>query len=149
MAVITGKAIIVWCKWLVACKQLALLQATPTSRAATANIDSASVPKQVHHLYVKPDVAFCVLQMRELCPYQNIRKAKYPAVLASCSVTDTRVPVWGPAKWIAKLREHQTGTSPILLLSSSVAGHFAHEADLLENSSLESAFLINALQQIK
>ncbi|DBB12992.1 TPA: hypothetical protein ACH3X3_005734 [Trebouxia sp. C0006] len=86
-------------------------------------------------------------QMRELCPYQNIKTAEYPPVLATCSATDPRVPVWGPAKWVAKSRQHQIGPSPILLLSSSDTGHYAHEADLLENSALEYAFLIDAFQK--
>ena len=90
-----------------------------------------------------------MLQMQELCPYQNIKAAEYPPVLASCSVTDARVPPWGPAKWVARLRKHQKGNGPILLLSSSNAGHFAHEADLLESSALEYAFLLDSFQQKK
>ena len=73
-----------------------------------------------------------MLQMRELCPYQNIKTAEYPPVLATCSMTDPHVPVWGPAKSVAKLQQRQIGPSPILLLSSSDTGHYAHEADLLE-----------------
>jgi len=34
-----------------------------------------------------------------------------------------------------------------LLLSSSDTGHYVHEADLLENSALEYAFLIDAFQK--
>ena len=85
--------------------------------------------------------------MRELCPYQTIKPAHYPPVLATCSVADTRVPVWGPAKWVAKLRQHQTGDSPILLLSNSHLGHFGHEADLIESSAVEYAFLLTALKR--
>ncbi len=88
-----------------------------------------------------------MLQMRDLCPYQNIQAADYPPVLATCSVSDPRVPPWGPAKWAAKLRHHQTGDSPILLLSSSDTGHFGHDADLLENTAMEYAFLSHALQR--
>lgn len=88
-----------------------------------------------------------MLQMQELCPYQNIEPAEYPPVLASCSVTDARVPVWGPAKWIARLRQHQTGSCPILLLSSSNAGHFAHDADLVESCAREYAFLLGAFKR--
>ena len=85
--------------------------------------------------------------MGELCPYQNIKQAKYPPVLATCAVLDSRVPVWGPAKWVAKLREHQTGTSPIMLLHTLDTGHFAHEADLLENSVQEYSFLLDAFEK--
>ena len=87
------------------------------------------------------------LQMRELCPYQNITNAQYPPILATCAVPDSRVPVWGPAKWVAKIRQHQTGTAPILLLHTLDTGHFAHEADMLENCVLEYSFLLDALHK--
>lgn len=82
--------------------------------------------------------------MQELCPYQNIKPAVYPPVMATCAGGDVRVPAWGPAKWVAKLREHQQGTAPIMLLSDADAGHFGHEADLLNKSALEYAFLLHA-----
>ena len=75
--------------------------------------------------------AACV-QMFGLCPYQNIKPAAYPPVLVTCSATDARVPAWGPAKWVAKLRQHQQGEAPIMLLSNSQGGHFSHDADLLD-----------------
>lgn len=82
--------------------------------------------------------------MCQLCPYQNIRSAKYPPVLVTCSATDARVPAWGPAKWVAKLRQHQQAEAPIVLLTSDTGGHFSHEADLLDNAATEYAFLMNA-----
>lgn len=87
------------------------------------------------------------LQMRELCPYQNVATAQYPAILATCAVPDSRVPVWGPAKWVAKVRQHQTASAPVLLLHTLDTGHFAHESDLLENSVLEYSFLLDALHK--
>ena len=86
------------------------------------------------------------LQMRELCPYQNVTNARYPPILATCSVPDSRVPVWGPAKWVAKIRHYQTASAPILLLHTLDMGHFAYEADLLENCVLEYSFLLDALE---
>ena len=64
--------------------------------------------------------------------------------MATCASEDVRVPPWGPAKWVAKLRENQQGTAPIMLLSDSDAGHFGHEADLLNDTALEHAFLLKA-----
>ena len=82
-----------------------------------------------------------------LCPYQNIKAAPYPPVLVTCSATDARVAAWGPAKWVAKLRQHQQAKAPILLLSGLQGGHFAHDADLLENAAMQYAFLLDALQR--
>lgn len=87
------------------------------------------------------------LQMQRLCPYQNIRAADHPPVLATCAVPDSRVPVWGPAKWVAKLREHQKAKHSIMLLHTLDTGHFAHETDLLGNTVLEYSFLLDALNK--
>ncbi|KAL3150348.1 hypothetical protein ABBQ32_000191 [Trebouxia sp. C0010 RCD-2024] len=88
-----------------------------------------------------------LLQMRKLCPYQNVARAQYPPVMATCAVPDSRVPVWCPAKWVAKIRQHQTADPPVLLLHTLDTGHFAHESDLLENSVLEYSFLLDALHK--
>lgn len=80
--------------------------------------------------------------MIELCPYQNLKSAAYPPILATCSEADVRVPAWGPAKWIAKLRAHQKGSAPIMLMSNSDSGHFGHEAEMLDNAALECALLL-------
>lgn len=87
------------------------------------------------------------MQIQEICPYHNIKSAVYPHILVTCSSSDVRVPACGPAKWVAKLREHQEGTAPVLLLSNANAGHFGHEADLVDNTALEYAFLLQALLQ--
>ena len=46
--------------------------------------------------------------MRAYAPYENVRAADYPAVLATSSLHDTRVYVTEPAKWVARLRETVT-----------------------------------------
>ena len=46
--------------------------------------------------------------MRAYAPYENVRAARYPAVLATSSLHDTRVYVTEPAKWVARLRETVT-----------------------------------------
>ena len=51
---------------------------------------------------------FCA-QIRNLCPYQNIKAGEYPSVFVSCGFNDSRVPVWGPAKWVAKMKDNQVG----------------------------------------
>jgi oligopeptidase B len=61
--------------------------------------------------------------MRGYTPYENLRPAPYPAVLATAGLNDTRVGFWEPAKWVARLREVTTSDRPILLWTELGAGH--------------------------
>lgn len=56
-------------------------------------------------------------------PYDNVKDADYPAILATGGLNDTQVPYYSPAKWIQKIREHNTGKEPILLKINMGAGH--------------------------
>jgi oligopeptidase B len=55
-------------------------------------------------------------------PYDNIRAAVYPPILATGGLTDYRVTYWEPAKWIARLRDEARG-GPFLLRMIMSAGH--------------------------
>ena len=64
--------------------------------------------------------------MKSYSPYENVRSAPYPAVLATTSLNDTRVYFTEPAKWVARLREDTTRDPekrPVLLRTEMVAGH--------------------------
>ena len=63
--------------------------------------------------------------MRSYTPYENIRPTRYPAILATTSLNDTRVFYTEPAKWVARLREvvEPSAERPILLKTEMVAGH--------------------------
>lgn len=62
-------------------------------------------------------------RMKGYSPYENIRPVRYPAVLVTTSVNDTRVEVTEPAKWVARLR-HDTGAAEnVVLKTEMVAGH--------------------------
>ncbi len=56
-------------------------------------------------------------------PYDNIRRQAYPALLIHSGLHDPQVQYWEPAKYIAKLRRHQTGPAPLLLKTELDAGH--------------------------
>jgi oligopeptidase B len=61
--------------------------------------------------------------MRSYSPYENTIPANYPALLATAGLHDQRVKFWEPAKWVAKLREVNTGEHPMLLKTDLGAGH--------------------------
>jgi oligopeptidase B len=61
--------------------------------------------------------------MKSYSPYDNVRPAEYPAILATAGLNDPRVPYWEPAKWVAKLRTVALGERPIILKTQMDAGH--------------------------
>ncbi|MEM9748318.1 MAG: prolyl oligopeptidase family serine peptidase, partial [Actinomycetota bacterium] len=61
--------------------------------------------------------------MAAYSPYDNTVGADYPAIYASAGLNDPRVSVHEPAKWVARLRDVDTGGQPILLRTEMGAGH--------------------------
>jgi len=82
--------------------------------------------------------------MAAYCPYTNIADRPYPNVLATGGLTDPRVTYWEPAKWVAKLRHHNTADSRILLWLNMVAGHAGASGrfDRLAEIALSYAFAL-------
>lgn len=80
-------------------------------------------------------------------PYDQVEAKTYPATLITGGLTDPRVTYWEPAKWAAKLREHQTGNAPILLKTNMEAGHQGESGryDSLKETALEYAFALAAV----
>jgi len=77
-------------------------------------------------------------------PYDNIERRDYPPALITGGLTDPRVTYWEPAKWAARLREHQSGDAPILLKINMDAGHQGESGryDSLKETALEYAFAV-------
>ena len=63
--------------------------------------------------------------LKSYTPYENLAAIRYPAILATTSLNDTRVFYVEPAKWVAALRRIATndGDRPILLKTEMSAGH--------------------------
>lgn len=57
------------------------------------------------------------------CPYTNISRQAYPAMLVKTSWNDSQVMYWEPAKYVAKLRRHKTDDNPLLLYTNLGGGH--------------------------
>jgi oligopeptidase B len=82
-------------------------------------------------------------------PVDNVRPARYPPILATAGVTDSRVPYWEAAKWVARLRANQLGDAPILLSTDLASGHAGRggRRGRLEASALRNAFVIAAVER--
>ena len=61
--------------------------------------------------------------MSSYAPYENVAAVDHPQVLATGGLNDPRVGFWEPAKWVARLRQRNTGTNRILLKMEMGAGH--------------------------
>lgn len=61
--------------------------------------------------------------MRAYSPYDNLKPAAYPAVLAKTAINDSQVPYWEAAKYVARLRELNQGRAPVLFDINMTAGH--------------------------
>ncbi|WP_159590316.1 S9 family peptidase [Chelativorans xinjiangense] len=80
-------------------------------------------------------------------PYDNVRERPYPAVLALAGLTDPRVTYWEPAKWVARLRDNNTGGNPIMLKINLDAGHAGASGRFsrLEEVAFSYAFMLKAV----
>ncbi|HXL67585.1 MAG TPA: S9 family peptidase [Xanthobacteraceae bacterium] len=83
-------------------------------------------------------------RIRGYSPYDNIRRQAYPALLVLAGLSDPRVTYWEPAKWVARLRAHETGAKPIWLKTNMDAGHggAAGRFDRLEEVALTQVFAL-------
>ncbi len=64
--------------------------------------------------------------MKSYSPVDNVTEQAYPALLVTTGLHDSQVQYWEPAKWIAKLRVHNTSHEPILLYTNMDTGHGGH-----------------------
>ena len=62
--------------------------------------------------------------MLSYSPYENIERQGLPGrSTPRRGCNDLQVPVWDPAKWVARLRAHKTDANPLLLVTNMGAGH--------------------------
>ncbi|MBO9665646.1 MAG: S9 family peptidase, partial [Bdellovibrio sp.] len=83
--------------------------------------------------------------IRAYSPYDNVKDQKYPNVLVTTGLHDSQVQYWEPAKWVAKLRDHNKNTDSVILLKTDLdAGHGGASGrfDSLKDTALEYAFIL-------
>ncbi|MGB3548355.1 MAG: S9 family peptidase [Saprospiraceae bacterium] len=78
-------------------------------------------------------------------PYDNVTAREYPATLVTTGYFDSQVQYWEPAKWVAKLRELNTGKAPILLHTDMEVGHGGASGRFkrLKDTALMYAFILD------
>lgn len=79
-------------------------------------------------------------------PYDNVKKQLYPNIYVQAGLTDPRVTYWEPAKWVAKLRRHNTNENALIVLRTQMkAGHsgISGRFDALRETAEIFAFIID------
>ena len=82
--------------------------------------------------------------IRTYCPYTNLKKGAYPAILVKTAFNDSQVFYHEPAKYVARLRTLKTDANPLLLKTNMGAGHGGASGryDFLHEIALDEAFLL-------
>jgi oligopeptidase B len=82
--------------------------------------------------------------MKTYCPYTNLERKHYPAMLVKTSFNDSQVMYWEPAKYVAKLRTLKTDANPLLLKTNMAAGHGGASGryDALREAAFDYAFIL-------
>ncbi len=82
--------------------------------------------------------------IKSYSPYDNVKPAAYPNILATGGLNDPRVPFWEPAKWVAKIRTVKTDKNLLAMKINMGAGHFGKSGRYaaLEETAEQYAFLL-------
>lgn len=85
--------------------------------------------------------------MQRYCPYTNLERKGYPAMLVKTGLNDSQVMYWEPAKYVAKLRTLKTDSNLLLLKTNMGAGHGGASGryDYLREIAFDYAFMLREL----
>jgi oligopeptidase B len=94
-----------------------------------------------------PQISEDYFRIKGYCPYTNLERKAYPAMLLKTALQDSQVMYWEPAKYAAKLRTLKTDGNPLLLKINMGAGHGGASGryDYLREIALDYAFLLTQL----
>ena len=109
----------------------------------------ASLPLTVgeYEEWGNPQMADDYFTMKKYCPYTNLARKAYPAMLLKTALNDSQVMYWEPAKYVAKQRAWKTDSNPLLLRINMGAGHGGASGryDYLREIAQDYAFLLTQL----
>ncbi|GAB4840171.1 hypothetical protein Ancab_020936 [Ancistrocladus abbreviatus] len=103
-----------------------------------------------HEEFGNPQIKPELESIMRYSPYDNIAEGLcYPAMLLMASFNDSRVGVWEPAKWVAKVRELTcTNCARAIILKTEMSGgHFSEGGRFgqCEEKAREYAFFMKAM----
>jgi oligopeptidase B len=89
---------------------------------------------------VPEDYEYCA----SYSPYDQLKPAPYPALLATGGVADDRVAYWEPVKFVAKARYLTTAANPIMVKVAMSGGHMGESGSkaVREQRALFMAFAV-------
>lgn len=123
----------------------AVLSQVPFVDVLNTMLDS-SLPLTVgeYEEWGNPQIAEDYFYMKSYCPYTNLERGGYPAMLVKTGLNDSQVMYWEPAKYVAKLRTLKTDANPLLFKINMGAGHGGASGryDYLREIALDYAFLL-------
>jgi len=109
----------------------------------------ASLPLTVgeYEEWGNPQIAEDYFYMKSYCPYTNLERKPYPAMLIKTGLNDSQVMYWEPAKYVAKLRTLKTDSNPLLFKINMGAGHGGASGryDYLREIAFDYAFVFSQL----
>ncbi|MGN7726823.1 S9 family peptidase [Luteimonas sp. 22616] len=85
--------------------------------------------------------------MLSYSPYDNLESHAYPAMFVGTGLWDSQVQYWEPVKYVARLRDVDTGALPVLLRTNMDAGHGGKSGRFRKYRELSEmyAFLLDQL----
>ena len=86
-------------------------------------------------------------RIRAYCPYTNLSRRRYPALLVKTSLHDSQVMYWEAAKYVARLRALNDGAPESILKVNFAAGHGGSSGryDALREVAWDMAWLLHTL----
>jgi len=109
----------------------------------------ASLPLTVgeYEEWGDPQMADDYFRLKAYCPYTNLERKAYPAMLVKTGLNDSQVMYWEPAKYVAKLRTLKTDANLLLLKTNMGAGHGGASGryDYLREIAFDYAFFLTQL----
>jgi oligopeptidase B len=120
----------------------------PFVDAVTTMLDE-SIPLTVQEFqqWGNPKVKKEYDYLKSYCPYTNMKKANYPAMLVMTSLNDSQVLFHEPTKYVAKMRSLRTDKNPLLFRCNMDAGHGGASGryDHLKEDAIVLAFLLDQM----
>jgi oligopeptidase B len=86
--------------------------------------------------------------LRTLSPLETVRRARYPAILAFCSMNDPRTPYWETLAWAARLRARARAPLDLAVRVRDVGGHqgASDRLEQVRELALINAFFVDRLR---